>query len=224
MVSKTTYQRRLSTRNGHILPADTFFSQAKKRHYHTVYSLFFIAFFHFFFLFTTHAQGDDNTRNPVTETTLLAQRGDAEAQFSLALMYDEGRLVPHDSSKAAYWLTKAARQNLPAAALYLGIKYEFGNGVQQDKATAEKWYEQAAVQGWAMAQYLLAMLLLDERSMENRINAGAWLKLAGKQEYPKAKEKYLEIEQTLTEQQRTLLIKRFEQYAGRVKSSSSGTH
>ncbi len=186
--------------------------------------MFVIAFFLFFILSGAHAQGNENSRNLVTDTMRLAQQGDTEAQFSLALMYDEGRLVDHDSDKALYWLTKAARQNLPAAALYLGMKYEFGNGVQQDKVTAEKWYEKAAVQGWAMAQYLLAMLLLDDKSVENRINAGAWLKLSGKQEYPGAEEKYLEIEQTLTEHERTLLIKRYEHYAGRVKNGSSETN
>jgi len=217
MVSKTTHQHRLSTCNGRIPPAVAYFSHAKNRYHHTVCSIFSVIIILFFFLFPAHVQGEDNSRDLVTETTRLAQQGDAEAQFSLALMYDEGRTVPHDPNKAVYWLTKAAKRNLPAAALYLGMKYEFGNGVQQNKAVAEKWYEQAALHGWAMAQYLLAMLLLDERSIENRINAGAWLKLAGKQEYPQANEKYLEIERTLSEHERALLSKRYEHYAGRVQ-------
>jgi len=224
MVSKTTYQRCRSTCNGRIFSTGTSFSHAKKKRHHSVYSIFFISFSLFFLLFAAYAQGDDNSRNLVAETTLLAQQGDAESQFSLALMYDEGRLVPHDSGKAVYWLTKAAQRNLAAAALYLGMRYEFGNGVQQNKTTAAKWYEQAAVQGWAMAQYLLAMLLLDERSIENRINAGAWLKLASEQEYPQAKEKYMEIQQALTEHERTLLIRRYEHYAEWMKSRSSGTN
>jgi len=203
MVSKTKHQHRLSTCNGRIPPAGAYFSHAKNRPYHTAYTIFSVIIILFSFLFPARVQGSDNIRDLVTETTRLAQQGDAEAQFSLALMYDEGQ----------------TKRNLPAAALYLGMKYEFGNGVQQNKAVAEKWYEQAALQGWAMAQYLLAMLLLDEseRSIENRINAGAWLKLAGKQEYPQANEKYLEIERTLSEHERALLSKRYEHYAGRVQ-------
>ncbi len=225
MVFRTALYSRLSTWNSFIFSKDIYFSHAKNGTHLAVYSAILIFTIHFFCLIPVHAQGGENSLNLISEITRLAQQGDPEAQFSLALMYGEGRTMPHDVQKNVYWLTKAAQQNLPAACLYLGIKFEFGNGVQQDKKQASLLYEKTALQGWPMAQYLLAMLLLDEETLENnRINAGAWLKLASRQDYPRAEEKYLEIERTLTAQERTLLIRRYEHYAGRIKNRPSGTN
>jgi TPR repeat protein len=38
---------------------------------------------------------------------LSAEQGDADAQFSLGLMYDEGRGVPQDHAEAAKWYHRA---------------------------------------------------------------------------------------------------------------------
>ena len=224
MLFTTALHPHRSSLVGPILSAGSYFSQAKNSYYHRSYTVFFILLFLFSFLPPTLAHGSEDNQDLKAEILDLAQQGDAEAQFSLALMYEEGRTMPHDVQKSVYWLTKAAQQNLPVACLYLGMKFEFGNGVQQDTNVAEKLYEQAAVQGWAMAQYLLAMLLLDERSIENQINAGAWLKLASEQEYPQAEEKYMEIKQALTEHERTLLSRRYEHYAGLINNRSSGAN
>ncbi len=216
--------RSRSDRMGPVFVAGTCFSPAKNRCHPINCTCFFISFLLFSFLFSPLVHGNGDTRDLKAEMLGLAQQGDAEAQFSLALMYEEGRVVEPDSQKAVYWLSKAAQQNLPIACLYLGMKFEFGNGVQQNINDAEKLYEQAAVEGWAMAQYLLAMLLLDKRSMTNRIDAGAWLKLASEQGYPQAEEKYMEIKRALTEHERTLLSRRYEQYAGWINNRSSGTN
>ncbi len=44
------------------------------------------------------------------ELLLAAERGDAEAQFELGLMYDEGYGVSRDNQEAAKWYSKAAEQ------------------------------------------------------------------------------------------------------------------
>ncbi len=224
MVSITALHLHRSSWVGPILSAGNYFSQAKNSCYPPSCTRFFIFFLLFSFLPPALAHGSDDNWNLKAEILGLAQQGNPEAQFSLALMYEEGRTMPHDVQKSVYWLTKAAQQNLPAACLYLGMKFEFGNGVQQNTNDAEKLYKQAAVQGWAMAQYLLAMLLLDEGSIENQISAGAWLKLASEQEYPQAEEKYMEIKRALTEHERALLSRRYEHYAGWINNRSSGTN
>ena len=155
----------------------------------------------FFCIFPSSGYAD--TDNLVSEILRLARQGDAQAQFSLAMMHDQGYSLPHSPQKAVHWLTKAAEQNLPAACLYLGMKYEFGNGVGQDKKIAERWYKQAARQNWAMAQYLLALLYLDERkTIGELLTAAAWLQQASKQDYPGAREKLQEILQQLTDDEK----------------------
>ena len=198
----------------------SYFSQAKDVALITVFTLFFIAFTSFFLLWVSLAHGAGSDQNLQVETARLAQQGDAQAQFSLALMYEEGGILPHNVQKNVYWLTKAAQQNLPAACIYLGIKFQFGNGVRKNLDTAAKLYEKAAVQGWAMAQYLLAELLLDEKPTANRLIAGAWLKIAGEQAYPQAEEKYQYIMGTLTEQEKRQLRAYYEQFGKRIKKNS----
>jgi TPR repeat protein len=131
-------------------------------------------------------------------TLILAEQGDAEAQFSLYMMYDEGRLMPQDKQNALHWLTKSAQQNLPVSCLYLGMKYEFGNGVPQDNKTAKQYYKKAAEQGWPMAQYFLARLLLKgKESIENKRLAAKWLQLASRKGYPGAKDLLYSINQQI---------------------------
>lgn len=45
----------------------------------------------------------------------MANDGDAEAQFNLALMYQQGRGVNPDNNLSSYWLAMAARQGLAQA-------------------------------------------------------------------------------------------------------------
>ncbi|MCL7489091.1 MAG: sel1 repeat family protein [Desulfobulbaceae bacterium] len=119
----------------------------------------------------------------------LAASGDAEAQFSYALMLDQGDRVPADGSAAVFWFHKAAKQGLAGACLYLGIKYEFGNNVAQDSSKAIHWYSKAALQDWPAAQYHLGRLYLEGgASTADPAKAYAWLRLAEENEYPGAGE------------------------------------
>ena len=43
----------------------------------------------------------------------LAEQGHAKAQFSLGLMYSEGRGVPQDDSEAVKWHRRAAQRGVP---------------------------------------------------------------------------------------------------------------
>ena len=96
----------------------------------------------------------------------LAEAGDAQAQFNLGLMYDQGFGVPKDYTEAIKWYRKAAAQGLALAQANLGIMYEKGFGVQQDYAEAVKWYRKAAVQGNHKAQRSLGVMY--ERGLRAR--------------------------------------------------------
>ena len=77
----------------------------------------------------------------------LAELGDAEAQFNLGVLYDEGAGVESDLATAAGWYRKAAAQGFIDAQTNLGILYYHGLGVQRDRDEAARWFRMAAEQG-----------------------------------------------------------------------------
>src|SRR5215208_2204734 len=87
-----------------------------------------------------------------------AEKGDAEAQRNLGIVYAKGLGVKQDYGEAAKWYRQAAEQGNPAAQTAIGELYEAGRGVPRDNEEAAKWYRRAADQGYASAQYALAAL------------------------------------------------------------------
>ncbi|MDC3347866.1 sel1 repeat family protein [Paracoccaceae bacterium] len=77
----------------------------------------------------------------------LAEAGDAQAQYSLALMYDLGRGVPRDYAEASKWYRLAAEQGKAQAQYNLGFSYATGLGVLQDNVIAHMWWNLAAANG-----------------------------------------------------------------------------
>jgi len=88
----------------------------------------------------------------------LAERGDAEAQYRLGLMYEYGKGFATDKSQAVSWLRKAAAQGHVQAQIELAVIYATGDGVKQDNAQAVDWFRKAAGQGNAIAEYNLGLL------------------------------------------------------------------
>ena len=89
------------------------------------------------------------------EFRLLAEQGDAGAQFNLGNMYDQGKGVPQDYAEAVRWYRLAAEQGIADAQFNLGNMYSKGEGVTQDYAEAVRWYQLSAKQGNASAQFNL---------------------------------------------------------------------
>ena len=54
----------------------------------------------------------------------LAEQGDADAQFNLGVMYDEGDGVPQDYKEAFKWYRLAAEQGDAFAQFELGVMYD----------------------------------------------------------------------------------------------------
>ena len=92
----------------------------------------------------------------------LAELGDAEAQFNLGVMYDEGAGFARDLSTAAEWYQKAAEQGFIDAQTNLGLMYMMGQGVSPDNATASHWLNKALAQGDTEAGKLLQQLTTAE--------------------------------------------------------------
>ena len=108
-----------------------------------------------------------------------AERGDAPAQFKMALMYDRGKGVPQDYAEAVRWYRKAAEQGFVEAQYNLGSMYDSGVGVPQEYAEAVIWYRKAAERGHANAQNNLgAKYGRGQGVPQSHAEAYVWLSIA----------------------------------------------
>jgi TPR repeat protein len=102
----------------------------------------------------------------------LADRGDAQAQYKLAFMFERGRGAPQDQAEAVKWFRKAARQ---------------GQGTDKNDSRAVKWFRKAARQGHARAQYSLAVRTARGQGTDkNDSQAVKWFRRAAEQGHAKA--------------------------------------
>lgn len=92
------------------------------------------------------------------EFRAAADKGEADCQFNLALMYEKGIGTTKDEKEAVVWYRKSAEQGNANAQFNLGVLYENGRGCAVDFAQANQWYRKAAVQGDALAIGNLGML------------------------------------------------------------------
>jgi TPR repeat protein len=98
----------------------------------------------------------------------LAELGDAEAQFNLGVMYDEGAGIDQDLVKAASWYRKAADQGFLDAQTNLGMMYYEGQGIPRDHAEAAKWFKRAASQGDQEAVAYLKLIEMERSGEETQ--------------------------------------------------------
>lgn len=119
-----------------------------------------------------------------------SQSGDREAQYLLALIYGEGRLVPRDFDAARSWLRKSAEQGYLPAQAGLGKMYLTNvrhNDAIPNYGDADRWLRMAAMQGDADAQFWLGTAY--ERGWLGAIDdreALKWIRKAAAQGLPDA--------------------------------------
>lgn len=77
----------------------------------------------------------------------LAQRGNAEAQNALGVMYENGEGVAPSNARALAWYRKAAAQGHAEAQNNLGAMYYEGLGVKQNYAQAFSLFQKSAAKG-----------------------------------------------------------------------------
>ncbi len=93
------------------------------------------------------------TQSDFKTLSAQAQSGDPEAQYWLALAYDQGRLVPKDSMQFESWLFKSAEQGYAPAEEIAGRMCL--SGVHRDPRKAQMWLRRAALHGDSEAQFWL---------------------------------------------------------------------
>ena len=103
-----------------------------------------------------YKQGDYATA--LEEWLPIAKQGNAEAQFAVGLVFDQGLNVVPDYKAAVKWFTLASKQGHIFAQSNLGWKYHKGQGVAQDDVQAFKWWSIAASKGHENTPYFLSVV------------------------------------------------------------------
>ena len=121
-------------------------------------------------------------RRAVTLFQDAALRGDADAQYGLAVLYKEGRGVPKNQADAALWMARAALSKNIAAETEYGVMLFNGEGVAKNESAAAAMFRRAAEKNGAVAQNRLARLYFAGRGVRRDLVQGAkWAILSSAQ-------------------------------------------
>ena len=112
--------------------------------------------------------------------TRIAEQGDRNAQFALAMKLLTGEGVEADQARAVELYRRAATQGHVSAQFWLGRMLDEGWGVTVNDREAVEWYRRAADQGYVEAQFALgAMLDVGEGIAADPVKAAEWYRRAG---------------------------------------------
>jgi TPR repeat protein len=126
-----------------------------------------------------------NNDKAVIWVTKAAEKGIAEAQNNLGLMYEKGYGGEKDYNEAVKWYRKAAEQDYVNAQCSLGFMYANGYGVDKDYTEAAKWYIKSAEKDYASSQYNLGWLYRQGYGVtKDYAEAVKWYRRAGEQGNP----------------------------------------
>ena len=87
----------------------------------------------------------------------LARRGDIDAMYDAAALYESGMLGEPNMESALIWYGRAAERRLAAAQYRLAWLYEMGFGVDPNSERSLEWYRRATERGHAEAQFNLGV-------------------------------------------------------------------
>ena len=119
-------------------------------------------------------------------------KGNAQAQFQLAMLHYNGKGTKENEKTAVDLLTRSAQQGNVEAMLQLGNAFTFGTETAKLVADADteaaQWYFKAASAGNADAQYTLGLLFMAGKGVQkNEEEASRWMEKAAKQGHADAK-------------------------------------
>lgn len=95
------------------------------------------------------ARGEN--QRAVRELEALAARGYARAMLQLGVLFETGRGVLKDLTKAVNWYTQAAKRNNPDAQYQMGLMHAEGRGLRKDPQMTRDWWKRAVQGGHAHA-------------------------------------------------------------------------
>ena len=112
-----------------------------------------------------------------------AEKGDAEAQFTLGVLYNRGDGgLAKDMIEAVHWYRKSAEQGHVIAQYNMGILCATGTGLTRDLNAAIDWWRMAALQGHAEAQFNLGLYYAEGTGVNpDPSEAVRWWGMAAKQ-------------------------------------------
>ena len=99
----------------------------------------------------------------------LAQRGDADAQYNLGLLYMNGLGVEKNDRMALMWFIRAGQQGLADAQYNAGVMFYLGKGVYPSYITAVKWWQLAAEKDHANAENNLAVMYGNGQGVQKNV-------------------------------------------------------
>ena len=113
----------------------------------------------------------------------LAELGDVQAQYRVAIMAQNGLGMQENAELAYRYMQAAATAGLGLAQHGLGFMYLEGECAPKDPEQAAIWFRKAADQGLAGAQNALAILYEEGRGVpQDSEEARRWQRLAGFEE------------------------------------------
>jgi TPR repeat protein len=113
-----------------------------------------------------------------------ANRGDPDAAYLIARLYEEGVGTPADPTGAVEWLERAAEFGHPEAQYRLGLAYYRGEGRGLNTVAGVRWLKAAAESGNANAQYALGIAYhLGRGTLRDEVRAVSWLEQAAAQDH-----------------------------------------
>jgi hypothetical protein len=132
-------------------------------------------------IFSIPAQA--NEADTFNAMVALANKGDAEAQYHVGMMHNNGIGTQKDPKQAFEWFQKSTASNDPLGAYKLGCYYagQFAGVVPFDSNEALKYKLIAAKAGYALAQHDVAVHYGRQENFEEAVK---WWKLASDQGLP----------------------------------------
>ena len=126
---------------------------------------------------------------------LAYDQGDAEAQFSLGVIYYYlGKGAKEDYEKALALFTKASERGLAEATFNLGDMYYKGKGVNKNCKKAEELFTKAAEQGFDEAKFTLGNMYYNGDGVEeNKKEAVELLTKAAEKGHDKSLSRLIEL-------------------------------
>ena len=83
--------------------------------------------------------GDEADKKKFEEAKVKAEKGDADAQYQVGVMYRDGKTVNADLKQAFRHFKKSADQGHVMAQYELGVLHLHGKGVKRDAIAAFTW-------------------------------------------------------------------------------------
>ena len=125
----------------------------------------------------------DPEQPDVVRLRLLAEQGDARAQYELGERYEKGRDgLASNYEEALRWFRRAAEQGHAGAQNNIGGAYREGHGVAQDYEEALRWFRRAVEQGHADAQSNIGRMYMNGWGVpQDYREALRWFRLSAEQ-------------------------------------------